>query len=169
MNEQRYFIAPELDKLRSALNAWLWLGLEGKTPIRVTAFADVFFSAPDGVWFLDTLEGKLERVCTSVHDLDQIVATEEARDRYLLAGLVDRAISEGMTLEAGQCYDFRINPVLGGAVAFENVEAQDFLVALHIAGQIHEQVRNLPPGTKINAVTIDENASERRKRWWRWW
>lgn len=55
----------------------------------------------------------------------------------------------------------------GGAVEFENVKTQDLLVALHIAGQIHEQVRNLPSGTKVNTVTIDTNASKSRKPWWR--
>jgi hypothetical protein len=31
----------------------------------------------------------------------------------------------------------------------------DFVVGLNIAGQIHEQVRDLPAGTPIAGVTID--------------
>jgi len=31
----------------------------------------------------------------------------------------------------------------------------DFVVALNIAGHIHDQVRGLPPSTKISGFTID--------------
>jgi len=39
-------------------------------------------------------------------------------------------------------------------VDLDNVEVIDFVVSLNIAGQIHEQVRDLPPGTPISGITI---------------
>lgn len=32
----------------------------------------------------------------------------------------------------------------------------DFVVGVNIAGQLHDQVRGLPPGTAISGVTIDD-------------
>jgi hypothetical protein len=39
-----------------------------------------------------------------------------------------------------------------------NVEVVDFLVALNLAGQIHRQIRELPPGTKITGFTVEGTA-----------
>ena len=153
--ESVYFITPEPAKLASALEAWSWIGLAGKKPVRVTAFADVFLEDKEGIWFLDTVGGKLKRICATAAELDALLTTEKGRDEYLFAGFVERAHREGLVLSSGECYEFRINPVLGGAIEYANVEKQDFMVALHIAGQIHEQVRNVPPGTKISGLTVD--------------
>jgi hypothetical protein len=151
-----YFAHPTPEQLGSALEAWQWLPIEGKRPILVTAFADVFFDSADGIWFLDTIEGKLKRTCSSREELDQILGTDEGKDLYLLSGFVDRAQSEGKTLSQHQCYDFRRPPVLGGAIDYSNIEKMDLSVALDIRGQIHDQVRTFKPGTKISKITIDQ-------------
>jgi hypothetical protein len=52
-------------------------------------------------------------------------------------------------------YGFTIPPKLGGASDVNNVEVQDFVVALHIAGQIHCQIRDTPPGMKITGIAAD--------------
>jgi hypothetical protein len=44
---------------------------------------------------------------------------------------------------------------LGGMMEPANIGIIDFVVGVNIAGQLHEQVRGLPPGTAIEAVTID--------------
>ena len=82
-----YFITPRAEKLATALEAWTWLDLAGKRPILVTAFADVFFEADDGLWFLETLEGKLERVCDTQVELDRLLASDEGRIGFCFRGL----------------------------------------------------------------------------------
>lgn len=37
----------------------------------------------------------------------------------------------------------------------ENVELSDFVAATHIAGQIHQQIKDLPPGTPISGVSLN--------------
>lgn len=150
-----YFINPPIDKIKRALESWHWIGLEGKEPVKVTAFGDVFLQDKKGIWFLDTIEGTLKEVCNSLNELDDIIKSEANQDHYLLAGFVIRAINEGMLLDEGQCYDFKINPVLGGKIEFENIDRQDFVVAINLAGQLHDQIRFLPKGTLINSITID--------------
>ena len=40
-------------------------------------------------------------------------------------------------------------------MAVEAIEKSDFVVGLNILGQIHHQVRTLPPGTPISGITVD--------------
>lgn len=98
----------------------------------------------------------LKRACTSFDELRNILNTEEGQDHYLLAGLVLSATDRGLLLDSNQCYDFTISPILGGKLDIDNVEIQDFVVAVNIAGQIHHQCKDLPPGTPISEITIQE-------------
>jgi hypothetical protein len=65
----------------------------------------------------------------------------------LLGGLAFAAAERGIVLRPNQVYDFATP--LGGALDVEQISAMDFVVALNLAGQIHDQIRNLPPGTPI--------------------
>ncbi len=150
-----YFINPLGDQLDQALESWGWLGIEGREPIRVSAFGGVFFVDPEGkVWFLDTLEGTFAAVFDSTEEMDQVLETEDGQDRFLLAGFVKRAEAEGMHLNPGECYDWKINPVVGGEVEFENIHTIDLVVAINVAGQLHDQTRHLPPGTMISGFHV---------------
>jgi len=80
--------------------------------------------------------------------------TAEGQDRYLLAGLAQAAEQRGLGLAADQIYQFEHPRVLGGEVSPDNLGVIDFVVGLNIAGQIHEQVRDLPPGTPVSGITI---------------
>ena len=136
-----YLITPSQTELERGLESWHWIGLEEKTPVAVTAFGDVFFVALTGIWFLDTLEGTLTRVCGSRQELATILESDEGKNHYLFAGFVQRAAREGMSLGVGECYGFKVAPILGGAMGFENVEKRNLAESLHAAGQMHEQVR----------------------------
>ncbi|ATC63497.1 hypothetical protein CMV30_05745 [Nibricoccus aquaticus] len=162
-----YFIKLAPKKISSALEAWSWLLVAEKKLILVTAFADVFFESADGIWFLDTLEGDLKHVCQSSEDLDAILSSDEGKDHYLLSGFVDRAIREGRILGEEECYDFRLHPVVGGAIDYSNIEKISAVVALHIRGQLHEQVRHLEPGTKISNFVFEPVKTP--KPWWKLW
>jgi hypothetical protein len=54
-----------------------------------------------------------------------------------------------------QVLSFKVPPVLGGELSTENLEVADFVVSVNVAGQIHDQVRLLPPGAPIAGITID--------------
>ena len=155
-----YFIEPNPKVVADALEAWIWIGVVGKRPFLITAFADIFLEDSDGVWFLDTLEGKLKKMPQTKEELKKLLSTDEGMDLYLFSGFVDRAIREGMALVEDECYDFKINPIVGGPVNYSNVGKMSFLVALHLRGQIHDQVRHMEPGTKISKfVFADEKKS----------
>jgi hypothetical protein len=162
-----YYITPAEEDLEHALTAWSWLDLAHKMPSLVTAFGDVFFQAENGIWLLDTLRGRFERICASRQELDAMLANDEVRTHYLLALLVDEAEQHGEKLGPGQCYDFEMPLVLGGNADYANVERMDFVVAVHLRGQIHDQVRNLPAGTPIGKLVLVP--PKRARPWWKFW
>jgi len=61
-----------------------------------------------------------------------------------------------MALAAADVYSFTVPPVLGGQIELSNVEVADFVVAVNIAGQLHQHVRDLPPGSKISELAFGD-------------
>jgi hypothetical protein len=55
--------------------------------------------------------------------------------------------------------NFRVPPVLGGALEVGNVGTIDFVVGRSIAGQLHDQIRGLPPGTRISGFTVSDETA----------
>lgn len=73
----------------------------------------------------------------------------------MLGGLAFAAEDRGLVPGPEQVYGFAKPPVLGGAIDVENIEVIDFVVGVSIAGQLHAQVRDLPPGTAISGFTYE--------------
>lgn len=145
-----------MDTYVAALESWDWLdGLAGMTPVLTNAFGDVFLQAPDGSYsFLDTVDGRLDRIWDDAAALQSDINTPAAQDTYLMLGLALAGEELGLAPTDDQVLSFKVPPVLGGAVSAENLEITDFVVSINIAGQIHGAVRQLPPGTPISGATI---------------
>lgn len=138
-----------------ALEDWSWLDLQGKTPVLASLFGDVFLQDGRGYWFLDTLDGSLVQVAANRDELQTKLDSIEGQDNYLLGGLATAADRKGIRLKPNEVYDFQIPPVLGGKTDLSNVTVMDFVVSLTIAGQLHRQIKDLPPGSKITGFTVD--------------
>jgi hypothetical protein len=137
-----------------ALESWSWLDVGDKRPVLASLFGDVFFVASDGYWFLDSFEGTLIRSWANRDDLQAELESEKGQDRYLLGGLAMAADRSGMILGSNEVFDFVVPPILGGAFSVDNITKDDFVVSLHIAGQLLHQVKDLPPGTPITGLTV---------------
>jgi hypothetical protein len=142
------------DQYQQALASWSWLDLAGKTPRFASLFGDLFLESPEGWWYLDTIEGDLKQAWQTGEELQAALNTPEGQDQYLLLPLAEAAERRGIRLAENEVYAFTPPLVLGGEPDAANASALDFVVAVDLAGQIHEQVRNLPPGTPISGLTI---------------
>lgn len=145
-------IRPSIEEINAGLESWDWLDFSGLTPIVATCFGDVFFDSGEEVLFLDTLSGKLKPICKNKAELQEILNTQEGNDEYLLGWLVDELVQSGLNLGPGECYDFKLSPILNGDIAAHNVSKMSFKVSLNISGQIHKQTKDLPVGTVITGV-----------------
>jgi len=144
------------EKYAKATESRAWLDLAGKKPVFASASGDIFFSAADGFWWLDTLEGTLTRPWRTAEELRADLNTADSQDIYLLSTLAAEAERAGLTPGQDQVYDFKITPALGGPIEVGNIGVIDFVAGVNIAGQLHDELRGLPPGTRITQVTIDD-------------
>lgn len=142
------------EQFSRALESWSWIGIGDKSPVFTSPFGDVFFRSTDGFWWLDTLEATLTQQWANADELKAALNTPDGQDRVLLAGLAASAERRAVTPTAAQVYGFKIAPVVGGEIGVGNVEAIDFVVSLNILGQLHEQIRDLPPGTPISGFAV---------------
>jgi len=80
--------------------------------------------------------------CRPYRIFTALLQDEEGRDKLLLDGFVIGARSRGLVLEDGECYDFKIAPILGGPMEAEQIEKTSFVV--------------IAPGTPISKIIIDD-------------
>jgi Domain of unknown function (DUF1851) len=123
----------------------------------VTRMGDAFVERADGeVIFLDTLEGTLKHAATNQNAFLKLLKAERSTRRGYILIWHSRLEARSERLAPGQCYSYKIPPILGGSFESANVKAVSALVHFCIMGQLHEQTRHLPPGTKISHFTIVE-------------
>ncbi|MGI9598175.1 MAG: hypothetical protein ACR2QK_18575 [Acidimicrobiales bacterium] len=140
----------------AGLEAWDWIDLTGKEQLFCSLFGHVFLEGDAGVWLLDPIDGSFERRWADRAELVDDLRLEASQDEYLLAGIAIGAANRGPQLGDRQIWAFTPPPITGGTFAVENLMAMDLEVGLHLAGQIHSQVRDLPPGTPISGFAIED-------------
>jgi len=140
----------------SLLAEWHWLIGEQRLPILIAAIGNAFVQdAQDGsVHLLDAGEGSLTQVSDSVDEFRDLLNDEDFVAAYFDVEAVAEMKSAGRVLEPGQVWGFIRPPVLGGAFGTDNYEPMDLEVHLSIQGQIHRQVKDLPPGTPISSIKL---------------
>jgi hypothetical protein len=142
---------------RVLLEDWSWLLKEPFHVIAGNKFGDWFIQRPDGsVEILDSLDGTLRPLAPTPAEFRRLINTQEKQEEWLLSHLVFTLHEKRMIPADGQCYAFRVPPILGGKVEADNVEVMDLAVWVSVCGQLHRQVQALPPGTKVTGFKVTE-------------
>ena len=76
----------------------------------------------------------------------------EVLDRWFMPAFLSELQEAGAYLSQGECYSASHSIILGGTFSVENWQPTHLRVHFHALGQIHEQVKDLPPGTKITKI-----------------
>lgn len=150
------------EQFAAALADWGWIGLEGKQPVFASLFGDIFLGSEDGVWLLDVVAGSLTRGWASVEECEAALDDPEQRAQLLRTELITELTAGGLVPAPDQIYDFAHPPVLGGELTAANVQVMDFVTAVGMTGQIHDQVRFIPDGAQVS-IAVDE--APRRSGW----
>lgn len=129
------------EQFSRGLASWDWIGVGRRVPMYTSLFGDVFFESYDGYWWLDTVRGRLTRPWEGLDELEADLDSSQGQRRYLRAGLALDAELRGLLPGPGTVYGFTVAPIVGGAMAVENLELMDFSLRLHLAGQLHGWVR----------------------------
>ena len=140
-----------------ALESWGWIGdIGAQTPVLASLFGHVFLTDASGYWWLDPIGASYEHVAPDRETLMATLESEEGQDDLLLGALAMAAERRGLRLGAHQVYEFLPPPALGGGFDVERIQIADFVVSINLAGQIHEQIRDRPPGTRISGLRITD-------------
>ena len=103
----------------------------------------------------DVGAGTLKKLAESRDDFCRLVDEGENANDWLAIPLVDEMVASGMRLKPGQCYGFKIPPVLGGQYSGENLGPLSIADYLGAFGSIHEQMKDLPDGSRVVLEVVD--------------
>lgn len=138
------------------LRDWRWLLGDSMQLLLVSAIGDMFLTDSAGeVFWLDTGTGQLQKIAASIDQFQQLRQQQENAEQWFIPQLVGDLITSGVRLAPGQCYSYKKPPILGGEIEPSNFQPTDLSVHFSILGQIHRQVKDLPPGTKIKDIKIE--------------
>lgn len=148
-------VSPDGVDLPALLDAWRWLIDETYEPVVISALGDLFLRHDDGrIFWLDAGWGKFTEVAASGEEFKAEMVKPENASEWFVPQLVGELLSAGLTLAPGECFSYKVPPVLGGQIEVENFEPTDLQVHFGILGQVHEQVKDLPPDTQISGFDI---------------
>ncbi len=129
---------------------------EDKRLILISSVGDMYLQNENReVFWLDVGRGELIQVADSVEEFEALLEDEEIIREWFLVELVAALKREGMQLIPGKLYGYKKLPVMGGEYAPENFVLTDIEVHFQLAGQIHEQIKDLPDGTTIEIKVKD--------------
>lgn len=149
-------ISPSGVDLPSLLSEWRWLVNETYEPVVISALGDLFLRDAAGqIFWLDVAWGELTQVAVSGEEFKQLMVQPDNANQWFVPQLVGDLLASGKHLGPGECFSYVKPPILGGKIEPDNFEATDLQVHFSVLGQIHRQVKDLPPGTPISAIQIE--------------
>ena len=150
-------ISPRDVAMNALLADWQWAMPEPLRPVLLTAMGDVFAQGESGtVYFIDVVGGEIDSVADDGATFQELLTNNQfVTERFFPARIVHLR-KAGKTLEPQQVYSHERPLVLGGDDEIDNIEPTDVSVHVSIHGQIHQQIKDLPEGTPISQIKIEE-------------
>ena len=149
-------VSPDGVDLDGLLSEWRWLADESFQPVVISVLGDLFLRHHDGrIFWLSAGWGQLSEVAASAEEFERLMVQPENASEWFVPQLVGDILGSGQRLAPGQCFGYKVPPVLGGQVEPGNFEPTDLQVHFGILGQIHRQVKDLPPGTPIGEIKFE--------------
>jgi hypothetical protein len=140
------------DAYEFALSSWSWIGTGDKTPRFASCFGDMFLESPDGWWFLDTVEGTLERRWSSMEGMFTDLQGNDGRAEYLLEETLNAALGQGMLLGEDEVFAFLPPPAVTGTMSVSSLAPLRFAIAANLAGRIHGELNGVQPDAGASAL-----------------
>ena len=131
---------------------WAWLIGTDKKVIMVSAIGDMFLMSDNkSIYWLDVGLGKLKLIATDIEEFKTKLKNVERVNDWFMIDLTTELRSD-KKLKDGQLYSYKKLPVIGGEYSVDNFEPADMEVHFSFAGQIHQQIKDLPDGTRIDKI-----------------
>ena len=144
-------VAPGTHSADDLLSEWRWLLGDAYQIVLISSLGDLFLSDGAGhIHWLDAGAGRLTKIASSLDEFQQFRQQPANVAEWFVPQLVGDIIQRGVRLSSGQCFSYKVPPVVGGQMEPNNFEATDLSVHFSILGQINRQAKDLPEGTPIS-------------------
>jgi hypothetical protein len=135
------------------LEFWRWLIPGSYQPLFATALGDLFLTDHGGqVLWLDMGDGQIQPVAASLAKFRKAVARPKNSSLWFGEVLVDQLRASGKELGPGECYSYLQLPMLGGEYEPANFRIYDVVTHFRVWGPIHEKLKDLPDGSRVEFV-----------------
>ena len=104
---------------------------------------------------LEVGSGELSRVADSRDDACAKIDQPGVADEWLMIPVIDQLVASGCVLGPGQCYSYKILPVLGGSYKAEERVLLPIREHFGAWGSLHRQIADLPDGAEIEIKVTD--------------
>ena len=156
MNIHDYLIDQTGLNWSALLKEWHWLLPPEFTVWLFTRAGDLFITLPDGsIHVLDVGAGELRRVADSRDDTCTKIDDPRVAEDWLMIPVVDQLVASGCVLAPGQCYSYKVLPILGGGYAPEGRKLLPIREHFGAWGSLHHQIATLPDGAQIKIEVVD--------------
>ncbi|MES2777766.1 MAG: T6SS immunity protein Tdi1 domain-containing protein [Bacteroidota bacterium] len=146
-------LTKDIDKVDvdDILSCWHWLIADMKAVVTISVLGDIFLLGNDGViYWLQTDSGELTKAANSLQEYQNYLYDDDQIDNWFLPLLVEKLIAAGKSLKENEVYSYKKIPVIGGEYSVDNMEPTDMSVHFAFCGQICEQIKDLPDGTRVS-------------------
>jgi hypothetical protein len=145
---------------------WRWLLDDSFQLILISSLGDMFLTDSAGhVHWLDAGAGRLTEIAASFDEFQQLRQQPANAAEWFIPQLVGDILQSGVRLAPGQCFGYKLPPIVGGQMEPSNFEPTNLAVHFSILGQLNRQAKDLPEGTPIASFsTIPPNASSETGR-----
>jgi len=150
------------DAYEFALSSWSWIGIGDKTPRFASCFGDMFLESLDGWWFLDTVEGTLERRWNTMDAMFADLQGADGRAEYLLEETLNTALEQGLQLGDGEVFAFLPPPAVTGTMSVSSLAPLRFAIATNLAGRIHGELNGVQPDAGASALFAAQKFAAQR-------
>jgi len=156
MNLNNYLIDHNGFDWETLLKEWRWL-LPPKFSVWLfTRAGDLFIELPEGsIHMLEVGAGELRRVAENREDARAKLEQPDVAADWLMIPVVDQLAASGCLPGPGQCYSYKMLPILGGNYSPEGRALLPVHEHFGAWGSLHRQVSTLPDGAQIRIEVTD--------------
>ncbi len=139
------------------LSEWRWLVGDSVQLMLISSLGDMFLADKAGhVHWLDAGTGQLTEVAGSFDEFQQLRREPENAEEWFVPLLVGDIIESGARLAPGECFGYKLAPIVGGQMEPCNFQPTNLSVHFSILGQLNRQAKDLPEGTSIARFSTAE-------------
>lgn len=145
-----------MDVLETIRESWGWTGIEPKEVVAMNSFGNLLVRDCIGaVWRICPEDLHCRVVAANDRELEGLLEDPEFVRDWEMRRLVDAARVKLGSLQPGRCYCLRVPAAIGGDYEEHNLATLRLEELIAVSGSIAKQVKDAPPGTRIELKLID--------------